>query len=163
MKKKKIIAAILALLLSLGIAAQALAETTTPSAYKTEWESMPQQKTSSYQTKPTKAIQHYMLYWNWESHDYIYNGGGMDGSFGNATKNAVKAFQSSRGMSLIDGVVGPATWRTMYYNLKYDRDTGTAYVYTLSEIVQDHDTIKRASSVASWYNMAGNQIFYTHQ
>lgn len=157
MKKKKILATIFALVLCLGIATHTLAV----GNYIDEWDKMPLQKTSSYQVKPTKAIQHYMLYWNWDSHDYIYNGGGMDGNFGNATKNAVKAFQSSRGIT-IDGIVGPATWRTMYSNLTYDRDTGTAYVYTLSAIEQDHDTLKRATSVASWYNMAGNQIFYTY-
>ena len=159
MKKKKILATIFVLVLFLGIATQALAV----GDYTVEWEAMPIQKMSSHTEKPTKAIQHYMLYWNWDSHDYIYNGGGMDGNFGNATKNAVKAFQSSRGITS-DGIVGRATWRTMYNNLTYNRDTGTAYVYTLSAIVADHDVVKRPSDSTDrrWFNMAGNTVFFTY-
>ena len=162
MKKRKIVGTILVLILCLGIATQALAV----GDYKVEWEHMPQQKAGSgnYQTKPTKAIQHYMLYWNLESHDYIYNGGGMDGVFGSATTNAVKSFQRSRGMSLIDGVVGIATWRAMYLNLTYYNDTGTAYEYILSEIEMNHKVVKCASSPTDrrWFNMAGNTVFFTY-
>ena len=38
-----------------------------------------------------------------------YSCGGVDGIFGDDTKDAVKAFQAERGLA-VDGVVGPKTW-----------------------------------------------------
>ncbi|MEU6313138.1 peptidoglycan-binding domain-containing protein [Streptomyces sp. NPDC047014] len=37
---------------------------------------------------------------------------GVDGDFGKATEDAVKAFQRSRGLA-VDGKVGPNTWRKL--------------------------------------------------
>lgn len=41
-----------------------------------------------------------------------YNTNGVDGIFGNGTKNAVIAFQKSKGLSA-DGIVGANTWRKL--------------------------------------------------
>lgn len=41
-----------------------------------------------------------------------YSTGGLDGIFGSATYNAVRAYQSSRGLS-VDGIVGCNTWRSL--------------------------------------------------
>lgn len=42
-----------------------------------------------------------------------FNPKGVDGTYGNGTKSAVKSFQSSKGLSA-DGVAGPATMYTLY-------------------------------------------------
>lgn len=41
-----------------------------------------------------------------------YNTNGLDGVFGRGTENAIKKFQSGRGLTA-DGVVGCQTWRTL--------------------------------------------------
>lgn len=45
-----------------------------------------------------------------------YGTGGLDGIFGSATANAVRAFQSSRGLTS-DGVTGCLTWSTLMYQV----------------------------------------------
>lgn len=42
--------------------------------------------------------------------------GGLDGIFGNRTLNAVKAYQTSRGLAT-DGIVGCNTWRSIQENV----------------------------------------------
>jgi len=39
--------------------------------------------------------------------------GPVDGSYGQGTKDAVIAFQTQKGISPADGVVGPATWQAL--------------------------------------------------
>lgn len=41
-----------------------------------------------------------------------YSTGGLDGIFGSATYNAVRSYQSSRGLA-VDGIVGCNTWRSL--------------------------------------------------
>lgn len=41
-----------------------------------------------------------------------YNTGGLDGIFGANTQNAVRQYQSRKGIS-IDGIIGPVTWRNL--------------------------------------------------
>lgn len=45
-----------------------------------------------------------------------YGTGGLDGVFGSATTNAVKAYQKSRGLGA-DGIVGCLTWSTLMYEV----------------------------------------------
>ena len=41
-----------------------------------------------------------------------YGTGGLDGIFGAQTRNAVLAYQRSRGLS-VDGIIGCNTWRSL--------------------------------------------------
>ena len=45
-----------------------------------------------------------------------YRTGGLDGIFGNQTRNAVINYQRSRGLSA-DGIVGCNTWRSLQENV----------------------------------------------
>ena len=53
----------------------------------------------------------------------------IDGSFGPATENAVRAFQKMQGLT-VDGIIGPATWNALYERfLGINRTTGLAVTY----------------------------------
>lgn len=45
-----------------------------------------------------------------------YKSGGLDGVFGEQTHNAVRRYQSSRGLS-VDGIIGCNTWRSLQENV----------------------------------------------
>ena len=45
-----------------------------------------------------------------------YSTGGLDGIYGTRTRNAVIAYQRSRGLSA-DGIVGCDTWRSLQENV----------------------------------------------
>ena len=45
-----------------------------------------------------------------------YKTGGLDGVFGEQTYNAVRKYQSSRGLS-VDGIIGCSTWRSLQENV----------------------------------------------
>lgn len=53
-----------------------------------------------------------------------YRTGGLDGVFGEQTYNAVKRYQSSRGLSA-DGIIGCNTWRTLQENVVGTGSTST--------------------------------------
>ena len=53
----------------------------------------------------------------------------IDGSFGPATENAVRAFQKMQGLT-VDGIIGPATWNALYERfLGITQTTGLAVTY----------------------------------
>ena len=80
------------------------------------WRTFPTQKKTSSSTKYTKALQRILYHAYASTHNAIGSLSGVDGSFGNNTKNAVIAFQNKEGLSA-DGVVGANTWSGLYYNL----------------------------------------------
>lgn len=45
-----------------------------------------------------------------------YPTGGLDGIFGSQTRNAVLAYQRSRGLA-VDGIIGCNTWRSIQENV----------------------------------------------
>jgi N-acetylmuramoyl-L-alanine amidase len=49
--------------------------------------------------------------------DWGYYKGSVDGMYGNDTAQAVKWFQAKNGLA-VDGVVGPATWEALGYNVR---------------------------------------------
>lgn len=53
-----------------------------------------------------------------------YRTGGLDGVFGEQTYNAVKKYQSSRGLSA-DGIIGCNTWRSLQENVVGTGSTST--------------------------------------
>ena len=53
-----------------------------------------------------------------------YRTGGLDGVFGEQTENAVRRYQSSRGLS-VDGIIGCNTWRSLQENVVGTGKTST--------------------------------------
>ena len=53
-----------------------------------------------------------------------YKTGGLDGVFGEQTYNAVRKYQSSRGLS-VDGIIGCSTWRSSQENVVGTGPTST--------------------------------------
>lgn len=53
-----------------------------------------------------------------------YRTGGLDGVFGEQTENAVRRYQTSRGLS-VDGIVGCNTWRSLQENVVGTGKTNT--------------------------------------
>ena len=69
-------------------------------------------KRTSYQTGYAKAVQSILLGYDDVTRYYVGNFGGVDGLFGSHTEEAVKHFQSDKGLD-VDSSVGPATWGKM--------------------------------------------------
>lgn len=58
------------------------------------------------------SISNYILIAQDDLNTLGFSTGGLDGIFGSATNNAVRAYQSSRGLA-VDGIVGCNTWRSL--------------------------------------------------
>lgn len=101
---------------------------------------------NSYQTGYTKAVQSILLGFP-RSKDWIILGGGIDGSFGSRTEQAVKAFQEINNL-VVDGRVGPATWGKMAERMQTSINEGDT-VFTA--VARDAITAKSYGGAFDFY------------
>ena len=104
-KMKRLIAGIVIMLLCVFISADAFADV--------NWQSMfgsfAELSVGCPYVGYTKAAQRFLQLYSNYTHDEIMQNGGIDGSFGGHTKNAVMFLQNQTGLSS-DGIVGINTW-----------------------------------------------------
>ncbi len=62
------------------------------------------------------SVSNYVLIAQDDLNTLGYSTGGLDGIYGTRTRNAVIAYQRSRGLSA-DGIVGCDTWRSLQENV----------------------------------------------
>lgn len=70
------------------------------------------------------SISNYVLIAQDDLNTLGFSTGGLDGIFGSATYNAVRAYQSSRGLA-VDGIVGCNTWRSLQEDVVGSGPTST--------------------------------------
>lgn len=83
---------------------------------------------------------------------YVEDSGGIDGNFGNGTRDAVKRFQTLRGLQS-DGIVGEQTWTQMKLTSVYFRATDSSG-YRYYGIGPDEDPFldfKHYGMTGAWY------------
>ena len=97
-----------------------------PTSYN--WRQFNYQNQSSFTRNPTMAIQLMLLSYNSDIQNYVITNGGIDGSFGSGTANAVAKFQRARGLNA-DGSVGPDTWAMFYNCLSVSSNSGDDIFY----------------------------------
>lgn len=117
--RKKVLALVLMGLLTVGMVLPVQAA---------KMENFPVQKLSSNSPQYTRAIQVMMLNYNSTTRAYIINSGGVDGSYGYATADAIEAFQVSKNIE-VDGSCGPETWKTLRNSLIYKTLEGSYKIY----------------------------------
>jgi len=70
------------------------------------------------------SISNYVLIAQDDLNTLGFSTGGLDGIFGSATYNAVRSYQSSRGLA-VDGIVGCNTWRSLQEDVVGSGPTST--------------------------------------
>lgn len=100
--------------------------------YGKDWEpgfrTLPEASTSigNYFNPHVMVIQKFCQCYDSSLWNYIVYNGGVDGYYGNATKNAVISFQNSKGLNP-DGAVGEYTWTQILYCMNISK-SGTSPV-----------------------------------
>ena len=76
--------------------------------------------TAGYMQIKQGSISNYVLIAQDDLNTLGFRTGGLDGIFGNQTRNAVVAYQASRGLAS-DGIVGCNTWRSLQEDVVRNR------------------------------------------
>lgn len=146
-KLKKVIACLMAMVVCFG------ASTNVFAANIDIWGKFPTQNRNTNDKNYTRAVQRVVASFHSAPYNIIMNNGGMDGSFGQKTKEAVIVFQemynewsfaADPNLS-VDGSCGPKTWRALYDSMEFD---GMSYddeffVWTGNYTVDGHEHIIR--------------------
>jgi len=158
--KKSAFTTAIVFLLSLSMATTVFASRQSEFA---EWKSFPVQKSTSYSSSYTKAMQLLLQDAGTDaSRRHISMSGGVDGKFGPGTVKALKAYQSARGLA-VDGSCGPNTWFRLYSELNYDSryytyvsNSGYYYTYQTYNLNKVY-VIRRGAASGSWlYRSSGS-------
>ncbi len=157
---KRVVPLILAVVLCLSMAVPAFAATLAVNEVAA-FPAQSQGNSNGY----VGVIQRYMYLYNNTTHQYIVNSGGVDGSFGQGTYNAVVAYQAAKGFTT-DGVFGSQSWPELastisLYNNNTFRYDG-AYYHQLKPLM--HVTNLSAgyvNSTTKWYYYYNDSSYST--
>ena len=131
-------------------------------AQAAEMGTFPYQNQSHFIGSYTRAIQIMLINYNQSTRAQIMNNGGIDASFGPATAQAVRIFQTSRGLS-VDGSCGPATWSAFRSSLTYNGTEGAYAFYrgqTPYYTSHKYNMRQRNISGGIWYCYYGGTWYY---
>jgi len=163
-KKKRFIVTVMAVLMCFSASFSALAAVTNPNANSTnisQWKQFPVQKASSYSSGYTKAVQRLLMQYSTSTRTKIVNAGGVDGSFGKGTTNALKDFQASQDLSS-DGSCGPATWGGLCALLDIpNHPNGYFYYRTFAGCSYTYYAIRQGDSTGNWAVQTGTDVATT--
>lgn len=94
------------------------------------WTNMPQQSTSSYSSRVTKAIQTYM-------NAAMNQSFAVDGFYNSETAGVVRVYQMLQDLTP-DAIVGPNTWSRMYSNMRNYLNSNNETYYFSVRIINDN-------------------------
>jgi len=109
----------------------------------------------------TKAVQRLLIQYSTSTRTKIVNAGGVDGSFGKGTTNALKDFQASQDLSS-DGSCGPATWGGLCALLDIpNHPNGYFYYRTFAGCSYTYYAIRQGDSTGNWAVQTGTDVATT--
>ena len=160
--RRILVVAVMCIGLSIGTASNTWASSVNPSINGTNlqtWRSFPTQRTDSYSTEYTAALQRILMDYGGTPASKMRSAGGMDGVYGNGTKNAVASLQSDQDINN-DGICGRNTWGALYGTLKFTTSNNKKYgrpVYGYSVNNSAPYDIRCSSTNSSWcYRSSGD-------
>ena len=150
-RMKALIATGMAVMLCVASSLTVMAST----GYKSQWQNFQQIAQGTSYSGYTKAVQRIVRDYNVECRDLIGDNGGIDGSFGTKTHNAVIVFQRSKGCNKVNGIVGPETWGKLddvlsYYSTEYFTNDGSFDMYKGTGCYYTNFVIRRGTGSGNW-------------